>query len=944
MRATTPYPGAESWVDDETSPGQRIGARVVRARRLMVAGAVLAIGYAVALLVVAGLSADLGFFVYQGGPVVAVDGASAASQAGLRTGDVITAVDGVRVVDAPGRAAALAAIGPGQVVRLAVDRAGGRVDLRFTVPRRVPLASAAGFVVALLLLALAWLAGRSGRHDLPRAFFRQTVVYVVFLAGAFSLDVVVRTPWLLVPWIYAMTLAAPMTCRFMLRFPAGRRWFSTTERVLLYGPPLALATFLSLLNVAFVVGRPFPPTWTTWAGGGAGAMAAVYLTVGAVARARRLRAKRGEIDAVAARWLHVGGAVMALSLVTGVLAATRDMNAFISGGFRPYVAIAMIGGSACVVFGMSRLPFGELDRLWRRSSGYVLATGLAAGMYLAVIGLLGGTASVLSGGDFRAAVAATLGAAVLFGPVRVGLQRMVDERFARDRSRARRLLREAAETAVATLDIDALQQGVVERVRAALAADGVALYVAVEGGWRREAAAGEVGLDREVDGELGRRLDGALTARAPRGLGGAVLAVPLPVDDRAPAGLVVAPHDAQHLDDEEVELLTTAAAGLVVAMGNARAHRALCEMTERLRQQVEVAEGRRREIARLKERLEEENRALVGQLASRTGRPPVIGKGLEATFDLATRAARADATVLIRGETGVGKELVARAIHAGSPRRGGPFVVIDCGAIATGLAESALFGHERGAFTGAIRAAEGAFRAAHGGTIFLDELGELPLELQPKLLRVLQEREVQPVGASAPVPVDVRVVGGTNRDLGAEVRAGNFREDLLYRLQVVEIVVPPLRARKSDVRALAQHFLETHAERLGRPPKRLRTDAADLLVQHDWPGNVRELEHAMEAAAVYAEGDEIRADDLPILDKVFKARGARAITCGAAAQADGAPRAGLRETLEGLERERLVAALAQHDGNRTRAARALGMSRGALLRRLKRYGLDAADA
>ena len=638
------------------------------------------------------------------------------------------------------------------------------------MPRRVPLASAAGFVVALLLLALAWLAGRSGRHDLPRAFFRQTVVYVVFLAGAFSLDVVVRTPWLLVPWIYAMTLAAPMTCRFMLRFPAGRRWFSTTERVLLYGPPLALATFLSLLNVAFVVGRPFPPTWTTWAGGGAGAMAAVYLTVGAVARARRLRAKRGEIDAVAARWLHVGGAVMALSLVTGVLAATRDMNAFISGGFRPYVAIAMIGGSACVVFGMSRLPFGELDRLWRRSSGYVLATGLAAGMYLAVIGLLGGTASVLSGGDFRAAVAATLGAAVLFGPVRVGLQRMVDERFARDRSRARRLLREAAETAVATLDIDALQQGVVERVRAALAADGVALYVAVEGGWRREAAAGEVGLDREVDGELGRRLDGALTARAPRGLGGAVLAVPLPVDDRAPAGLVVAPHNAQHLDDEEVELLTTAAAGLVVAMGNARAHRALCEMTERLRQQVEVAEGRRREIARLKERLEEENRALVGQLASRTGRPPVIGKGLEATFDLATRAARSDATVLIRGETGVGKELVARAIHAGSPRRSGPFVVIDCGAIATGLAESALFGHERGAFTGAIRAAEGAFRAAHGGTIFLDELGELPLELQPKLLRVLQEREVQPVGASAPVAVDVRVVCGTNRDLAAEVR------------------------------------------------------------------------------------------------------------------------------------------------------------------------------
>jgi transcriptional regulator with GAF, ATPase, and Fis domain len=941
MRATTGEPVAETW-SEETSPGRRVTVAAQRNQRLMRVGAVLAIGYAVALLLVASLSADLGFFSYQGGPVVAVDASSAAARAGLRTGDLILAIDGVAMTGTSMRSAAIEAIDPGQTVVLTIARDGVEERVRFTAARRLPLGSAAGVALALVLLAISMLADRSGRHDLPRAFFRQTVCYTVFLAGAFSLDVAVRSPFLLVPWIYSMALAAPMTCRFMLRFPAGRRWFSWAELALLYGPPLVLATGISIIHLAFAWGRPLPPQMMTWAGAAAATMALTYLAVGAIARARRLRVKAAEIDARAARWLRAGGLLMVLPLAAAVIAAARDINGFIAGGFGPYVAVAMVCGSACVVLAMTRMPFGELDRLWRKSSGYALATGLAAAMYLVVIGLLGGTASILSGGDFRAAVAATLVAAILFGPVRAAFQRMVDERFARDRSRARRLLREAAETAVATLDIDALQRGVVERVRTAVAAEGVALYVARDGVWCREIASGAVPIDEQIaGGDHGRRLDQALILRAPREVehAGAVLAVPLAVDDRAPAALVVAPREGEKLDEEETELLQAAAAGLVVALGNARAHRALRELTERLRVEVENAEKRRKEIARLKERLEEENRDLVGQLASKSGRAPVIGKGLEATFELAQRAARGEATVLIHGETGAGKELVARAIHAASPRRSGPFVVVDCGAIAAGLVESALFGHERGAFTGAIKAAAGAFRAAHGGTIFLDELGELPLDLQPKLLRVLQEREVQPLGADAPIAVDVRVVCGTNRDLAAEVSAGNFREDLWYRLRVVEIDVPPLRARRGDIPALAEHFLAAHAQAAGRPAKRLASDAQAALVEHDWPGNVRELEHAIEAAAVYAEGDEIHAGDLPIADALFKKRGERALA-DARVCAGGAPRTGLRETLEELERDRLASTLAQEGGNRTRAARALGMSRGALLRRLKRYGLD----
>jgi transcriptional regulator with GAF, ATPase, and Fis domain len=556
--------------------------------------------------------------------------------------------------------------------------------------------------------------------------------------------------------------------------------------------------------------------------------------------------------------------------------------------------------------------------------------------------VIGSGTSTLSTAELRAAVAATVSAAVIFGPVRQLVQRFIDERLGRNRVRARRLLREASEAAITTLDVAALQTGVVHRVKAALGARGAAIYIAgPDGTWRREAWAGHSPLPRGVDGEASRRLDLCVASGAPRELeDNRIVCVPLPIDGDLPAALVVEPHPGTRFDEEERDLLHAAAAGLVIAIGNARAHTALQTKSEELRRQVEVAEERRREIARLKERVEEENRVLIGELASRRGKAPVIGAGLKPTFELVQKVAKTRASVLVRGETGVGKELVARAIHAASGRRDKPFIVVDCGAMSPALFESTLFGHIRGAFTGAVRDSQGAFRAADGGTIFLDEIGELPTELQPKLLRVLQEREVHPVGVAEPVAVDVRVIAGTNRDLVDEVEDGNFREDLLYRLQVVEINVPSLRQRRGDVEALAEHFLAVAAERANRPQKRLAPDAMQALCDHDWPGNVRELEHTIEAAAVYAEGDEIRASDLPIFDKVFRKKGRRAISESGVKSEGGAPRSGLRETLEGLEKTRLIEALVENRGNKSATARALGMSRGALLRRLKRYDIE----
>ena len=938
--------------DDTVAASSVSGGEVgfVRARRRVTIMVAAGLVYALALMIAAVRSPDRGFFTFQGGQVLVVDPASAAAAAGLEVGDLITAIDDRPLTTAVERFRALQAIGPDQTVRLTVRRGDQLVELSIAMPRKVPLASAAGVALALVLLALALIADRGRQHSLPQQFLRSTVIYVVFLAGAFALDVTVSTPLLTIPWLFAMCLAAPATCHFMLRFPAGPRRVGPWVGALLYGPPLVIATVLAVNHASFSLGYPLPGRrfMTSGVGWLAAVSAAAYLLGGAIARGRRMRRLRAELDPVAVRWLKAGGVMMTAPLVLAMLAGARDVNHFVAGGFRPYIAVTMVGGSACLVMAMTRVRFGELDRMWRRSSGYVLATLLAAGLYLMAIALLGGITTVLAGGAFETTLAATLAAAIVFGPLRVRVQRMVDHRFARDRSRARRLLRDAAEAAVAELDIDELGRGLVDRVRAALVADRVGLYVAVDGAWRCEVIAGAPpaadGAGATHDEGERAAVDAAFAAHAPRELPGGAVAVPVPIDGRAPAALVVHPRDGERLDEEELELLSTAAAGFAIALRNARAHCELRDLTERLAREVEIAERRRREIARLKDRLEAENRALVGELASRTGKAPVIGHGLASTFELAQKVARSDATVLVRGETGVGKELIARTIHAASPRRSGPFIVVDGGAIAAGLVESALFGHERGAFTGAVKATQGAFRAAHGGTIFLDELGELPLELQPKLLRVLQEREVHPLGGEAPIAIDVRVVCGTNRDLEAMAAAGTFRADLLYRLKVVELAVPPLRARKGDVPALADHFLARIAERSGQPPRRLGPEAMSLCLEHDWPGNVRELEHALEAAAVYAEGEVIAARDLPVMGKVFRKRAEQALDA-AAVTTDGAPRAGLRETLGDLERERLADTLRACDGNRSRAAKALGMSRGALLRRLKRYGLaDAEDA
>jgi two-component system response regulator HydG len=328
-----------------------------------------------------------------------------------------------------------------------------------------------------------------------------------------------------------------------------------------------------------------------------------------------------------------------------------------------------------------------------------------------------------------------------------------------------------------------------------------------------------------------------------------------------------------------------------------------------------------------------ENKSLKREIRRRDRRTSSAPTGthplwLEA-LGLAEAVAHTDSTVLLTGESGTGKEVVARYIHELSPRSEQTFQSINCGALPEGLLESELFGHVKGAFTGAVRDKEGLFTAAAGGTFFLDEIGETTPATQVKLLRVLQHREVIPVGATEALPIDTRIIAATNRELEEEIKRGTFRRDLFYRLNVIALHLPPLRDRREDIPLLAESFLERTARQRGEPAKRLDDDAAAALVAYHWPGNVRELENAMERAVILTLGSTITVGALP--ERVTERRTESLV----------AERAAPNPTLEVIEKAYIMWVLQSEQGNKTRAAEMLGIDPSTLHRKLARYGVES---
>jgi len=332
-----------------------------------------------------------------------------------------------------------------------------------------------------------------------------------------------------------------------------------------------------------------------------------------------------------------------------------------------------------------------------------------------------------------------------------------------------------------------------------------------------------------------------------------------------------------------------------------------------------------------RQQLVAENRYLRDLAGSTFRFENLIGQSrrMREVLGLCARVAGRDSTVLLTGESGTGKEVLAKAIHQNSLRAGKPFVTVNCGALPEALAESELFGHRKGSFTGAIADRIGKFEAANEGTIFLDEIGELPMNLQVKLLRVIQEREVDKIGFSQPVKVNVRILAATNRKLKTQVEDGQFREDLFYRLSVVTIDLPPLRERKDDIPLLAAHFLKSFSERYHISPLTITDEALALIVRYAWPGNVRQLENAIERLVVLANGNLIKPEELPQEVRESESRIAKIDLK--------LPDEGI--DLEQVEREILSLALQKYAGNQTRAAQYLNISRKTLIYRMEKFGL-----
>jgi two-component system, NtrC family, response regulator HydG len=326
--------------------------------------------------------------------------------------------------------------------------------------------------------------------------------------------------------------------------------------------------------------------------------------------------------------------------------------------------------------------------------------------------------------------------------------------------------------------------------------------------------------------------------------------------------------------------------------------------------------------------LRRDNEHLRRQVQTRYSLTGIVARSpeMQRVLALVARVAPSDATVLIQGESGTGKELIAKAIHQASPRAPHAFVAVNCAALPEPLLESEIFGHVKGAFTGAVAAKRGLLEEAQGGTFFLDEIGEMPPSVQVKLLRALQEREIRRVGATQPIVLNVRIVAATNRDLAQAIRDGRFREDLYYRLNVVPVVLPPLRERREDIPLLAEHFLSRASERHGRA-LRLAPAATARLLSYAWPGNVRELENAIERASILANGELVGPEDLP-----------PHIASGAGLGP--APTLPAQQNLAGVEKAHILQTLERCGWNHSRAAEALGIGRTTLWRKLKEYGLE----
>lgn len=824
-------------------------------------------------------------------------------------------------------------------------------------------------------------------HDSAAAqFFLLCIFTVGAYMGGYHWPYIATNYILLLVFDVCAVMLPAVSLHFYLMFPRKKQWLQQRPRLALaviYGPSIACLLLLFGLYV-----------WhqSLYHGGGPSEqvvqilwiirlVSSCYLVVASLlylfSITSLIHSFRWATDATERKqvqWILFGAMLALVPIGYSFYLALFNPDAFGAGAATWPMFTASILLTAAFGISITRYRLMELDQIVSSGVGYFLISFLAGLVYYVVVfvGMLAFNASP----QISEALTVSTTALVLMLALdlaRSRLKKALDRRFTRDKSQldrtlqklgqaieqlvdpqvlAKRLLQASTEHLGVTRGAVFLRQGQPPLFKLAGASGesfslselpcGCPLIEALE--------RGQVLVDRYRPGASANPAQRQL-----RFLGGEI-AQPLTHEGRLLA-VVVLGHRAAPYREEDLNLLAAFAQITVLALESAEGHRTIEQLNQELQTKVEKISEQQRRILTLQTQLkrhrvadaagngkENKDGEAAAEPALRERAPGgIVGSGpvVRQLLHLVHKVAVTDAVILIRGESGTGKELLARAVHETSPRAGKPFVKVHCAALSPGLLESELFGHVRGAFTGAHRDKVGRFELANGGTLFLDEIGDISLEVQTKLLRVLQEKAFERVGSSDPVTVDVRIITATHQNLEQLIRQGRFREDLFYRLNVFPIQVPPLRERREDVPELASHFVRISAERCNRSVAFIDDDALALLKAHSWPGNIRQLENMIERAVVIAEGPTISVHELPG-ELVRELDGVGAFDGAADDTVTGNGKTFLfnRSARERQEREIISQALAAADGNKAEAARALGLARSTLLSRLKKLGLD----
>ncbi len=822
-------------------------------------------------------------------------------------------------------------------------------------------------------------------------FYILCVVTLGAYMGGYHVFHIATMPWMLSVFMVCAVLVPAASLNFYLTFPRKKAFYErrpVLTTLAIYAVPLAflaimMAEYLSLrgqLHDGTATEQSYGPLlWTIYV---YFPVAGTWYLACVAALLHSFRSATDPTEKNQVKWIFYAALLALVPISYSFYLAIWDPNAFGAGAAVWPMFAASVCFTVAFTISITRYRLMELDKIVSSSVGYFLVSFVAALLYYAVV-FVGTLISnqVIAGPTFSEALRVSTTALLLLVALdlaRSRIRRALDRRFSRNKTQLDRTLQRLSQAVAQLVDPPALARKMLHATSELLGVAEGAIYLRqgdtpifqLAGSLRTNPPLEELspGFPLIEALQSGRPIlvppRGVPTNAAQRQLSflGGEIAHPLVHEGRLLAVLVLGRKDMPYRV-EDVDLLAAFAQITVVALESAAGYRTIEQLNGELQAKVQkIAEQQRRILA-----LQSQLRRQVAPVAPPSAESPetpsapaavaeppppagIVGSSPEIRqlLKLVGKVAATDAVVLLRGESGTGKELFARAVHETSARAAKAYVKVHCAALSPTLLESELFGHVKGAFTGAHKDKIGRFEMANGGTLFLDEIGDISLEVQTKLLRVLQERTIERVGSAEPMQVDVRIIAATHQDLEKLIREGRFREDLFYRLNVFPVRVPPLRERPLDIPELAMHFMRLSAQRCKKEVVEMDDDVLALLKGYAWPGNIRQLENVIERAVVITEGGRITIDELPgelldeteaELDEPVNGNGngsddAEPVVVGVR------PYVSLRGERERIEREQLVRALAAADGNKAEAARALGIARSTLVSRLKKLGLS----